>query len=59
MGDHRKLQKGSFIFRANKNNEIVFGHNATSETGVPNYNGSKIEINAAGNYTITFIVVSR
>jgi hypothetical protein len=52
------FRKGSFIFRANKNNEIVFGHNATGETGVPNYNGSKIEINAAGNYTIRLSLLS-
>jgi hypothetical protein len=52
------FKNGSFIFRANKNNEIVFGHNATSEAGVPNYNGAKIEIAKTGNYTITLSLLS-
>jgi hypothetical protein len=52
------FKNGSFIFRANKNNEIVFGHNATSEAGVPDYNGAKIEIAKTGNYTIRLSLLS-
>lgn len=44
--------KGDFIFRANKCNEIVFGHNTGSEPGVADYNGAKIPVGTAGNYTI-------
>ncbi len=43
---------GNFVFRANKSNDIVFGHNGGSEIGIPDYNGSKIEITKAGNYYI-------
>jgi hypothetical protein len=46
------LNQGDFVFRANKSNDIVFGHNATSDLGVPDYNGAKISIPKAGNYTI-------
>jgi hypothetical protein len=52
------FKAGSFIFRANKNNEIVFGHNAASEPGVPDYNGAKIQIAQAGNYTIRLSLLS-
>lgn len=52
------FKAGNFIFRANKTNEIVMGHNAASEPGVPNYNGSKIEIAKAGNYTITLSLLN-
>lgn len=44
--------KGDFIFRANKSNDIVFGHNTGSDAGVPDYNGARIPVCAAGNYTI-------
>jgi hypothetical protein len=46
------FKPGNFVFRANNTNEIVFGHNATSESGVADTNGAKIEITRAGNYTI-------
>ncbi|MES2328720.1 MAG: SusE domain-containing protein [Bacteroidota bacterium] len=47
------FSKGNFVFRANKNNTIVLGHNTGSGPGVPDYNGAKIEITKAGNYTIS------
>jgi hypothetical protein len=52
------FNQGNFIIRANNGNEIVFGHNAASEPGVPDYNGAKIEISKAGNYTIYLSVMS-
>ncbi|MEO8173223.1 MAG: SusE domain-containing protein [Sediminibacterium sp.] len=47
------MQQGDFTMRANNSNTIKFGHNASSDTGVPDYNGTGIHINSAGNYTIT------
>jgi hypothetical protein len=46
------FKNGNFIFRANNTNSIVFGHNANSESGIADYNGAKIDITKAGNYTI-------
>jgi hypothetical protein len=50
--------KGTFIFRANKASAILFGHNRSSEAGIPDYNGEKIEITRAGNYTIGLYLLS-
>ena len=47
------LAKGSFRLRANNSNNIIFGHNASGEIGVPDYNGENIQVNKAGNYTIS------
>jgi hypothetical protein len=47
------LNKGDFRFWANKNADINFGHNTSSELGIPNYNGESIHITKTGNYTIT------
>ncbi|MCW3088891.1 MAG: SusF/SusE family outer membrane protein [Sediminibacterium sp.] len=47
------LLKGDFRFRANSANEVVFGHNATDAPGKPTYDGTRIPISKAGNYTIT------
>ena len=47
------LAKGDFRFRANNSNAINFGHNASTETGIPDYNGEAISIAKAGSYTIT------
>jgi hypothetical protein len=47
------LVKGDFRLRANKNDEISFGHSPTDEIGVPSYEGQNIRIEKAGNYTIT------
>lgn len=52
------FSKGSFIFRANKNDAIVFGHNPLSEIGATNYNGAKIELARDGNYTIGLSLLS-
>ncbi len=52
------FKTGNFIFRANKSNGIVIGHNAASEVGTADYNGSKIEIAKDGNYTITLSLLS-
>ena len=52
------FSKGSFIFRANKSNAIVFGHNVTSEVGIPDYNGTQIEISRAGSFTISLSLLS-
>jgi hypothetical protein len=49
----KNLTAGDFVFRANKGNEIVFGHNNETETGALDYNGSKIQLAQNGNYTIT------
>jgi hypothetical protein len=48
----RNLVKGDFLFRANKSNAIVFGYNGEGVSGVPDYNGERIPIAQAGNYTI-------
>lgn len=52
------LQKGSLVFRANKSNAIVFGFNAKTEAGIPEYNGEPIKIPKAGNYTIVLSLQS-
>ncbi len=52
------LVKGDFLFRPNKTNAIVFGHNSESVTGVPDYNGTKISIAKPGNYTIVLSLQS-
>lgn len=44
---------GSFLFKANGGNEIVFGQGAESPAGVPVYGGEKIQISKPGNYTIS------
>jgi hypothetical protein len=49
----KNLAAGDFIFRANKSNDIVFGHNNETETGALDYNGSKIHLAQSGSYTIT------
>jgi hypothetical protein len=46
------LKAGDFVIRANKSNSIVLGHNSGSATGTVDYNGEKIRIAYAGNYTI-------
>jgi hypothetical protein len=46
------LNPGEFVLRANKANSIVLGHNTGSATGAVDYNGEKIRITRAGNYTI-------
>lgn len=46
------FSKGGFIFRANKENDIVFGHNSETKAGVAEYNGEPILLTAPGNYTI-------
>lgn len=47
------LAAGSFRFRANQNDGIVFGQNPETPNGTPAYNGSPICIPKAGNYLIT------
>jgi plastocyanin len=48
----KNLSAGDFVFRANKSNEIQFGHNNETETGMLAYNGDKIQLTQNGNYTI-------
>lgn len=48
----KDLTAGEFVFRANRSNEIVFGHNEKSLAGIIDVNGEKIHIAKAGNYTI-------
>ncbi|MEO8173662.1 MAG: SusE domain-containing protein [Sediminibacterium sp.] len=48
----KDLVKGEFVFRANKSNDIVFGHNENSGTCIADANGEKITISQSGNYTI-------
>jgi hypothetical protein len=48
----KDMLEGDFTIRANNDNAIRFGHNASSDTGVPDYNGTGIHIKSAGNYTI-------
>jgi hypothetical protein len=52
------FNQGNFIIHANNGNDIVFGHNAASEPGVADYNGAKIEISKAGNYTVYLSLVA-
>lgn len=48
----KNLSQGDFVFRANKDSAIVFGHNNDGKAGIPVYNGDKISITTAGNYAI-------
>ena len=48
----KDLVKGELVFRANRFNTIVLGHNEKSGVGVADTNGEKINISQAGNYTI-------
>lgn len=48
----RDFAQGDFVFRANKANDIVFGHEEESGTGQLSYNGNKIHLAKSGNYTI-------
>jgi hypothetical protein len=52
------FSEGTFIFRANKSNAIVFGHNENSEIGASDYNGSPIRIAKAGKYVIRLTLAS-
>jgi hypothetical protein len=48
----KNLSAGDFVFRANKENDILFGHNNETDTGILDYNGDKIHLSQNGNYTI-------
>jgi hypothetical protein len=52
------LVKGDFVFRANKSNTIVFGHNAKSEAGIPESNAEPIRVTKAGYYTVVLSLQS-
>lgn len=49
----KTLVPGTFIFRANQSNAIVFGHNVETPAGRPDYNGDAITISTQGKYKIT------
>ncbi len=52
------LTAGTFVFRANKNNALVFGQKTEAQPGVVMYNGDNINISKAGNYTIQLFLQS-
>jgi hypothetical protein len=44
----KDLTEGEFVFRANRSNAIVFGHNEKSLAGAADINGEKIHISKTG-----------
>jgi hypothetical protein len=52
----RDFYSGSFIFSDIDHSGLNFGHNTTSDPGVPDYNGKPIKIPQSGNYTIRLLL---